>query len=150
MRACKASNDWKKLVDAQTVIDCPEYVFEIDEYGRGDDRVVFVHLTVHKWSLSVFKRMLRDVAAFREAVSCPYFAVGAVDDEKFAKFMQRLGFKFLTHVICRNGERRRLFINLKEHRSVVQQTNHTVLPERHDRPVGSTIPVPVTGVLWSV
>lgn len=116
-------DDWKN-VGGPVVIDCPEFFFDLNEFQRGDDHMVFAHLTVHKWSLTVLKRILQDFAVFRTHVTCPLYALGSQDDEKWAAFVALLGFKFLTNVICENGEQRRLFMNFKDQPSAHQQNLH--------------------------
>jgi hypothetical protein len=102
-----------------SVIEKPEYHFVIEEWKKGEHQMLFLHLTVHKWSLSVFKEILRNWKLFRQCVQCPVFAIGGTDDtEKWERFVSTLGFLPLQNVICENGAERRLFIHSnkeKEH-----------------------------------
>jgi hypothetical protein len=103
------------LQDEVPVIDKDDYYFAIEEYRRGEDQMVFLHLTVHKWTPSVFKEILRNWKLFREYVTCPLYAIGGVEHpEKWEAFVSRLGFKFLIDVVCENGAKRRLFVHYKE------------------------------------
>jgi hypothetical protein len=100
------------------VLDKPEYYFALEEFRRGEDQMVFVHITVRKWTVSVFKEILRNWKLFREYVTCPLYAIGGVEDlDKWETFVSRLGFKFLQDVICENGEHRRLFIHFKNNKA---------------------------------
>lgn len=104
------------------IIDKDEYYFAVDELRRprddgSEDQMVFIHLSIFKWTPSVYKEVLRNWKSFREHVVCPLYAVGGVVEEDVAKwerFVTRLGFKFLTNVVCTNGAERRLFIHQKE------------------------------------
>lgn len=119
-----------ELQEEVSVIDKAEYYFALEEYRRGDDRMVFIHLCVHVWTPSVYKEVLRNWKMFRECVTCPLFAVAGVEDvAKWERFVTRLGFKFVSNVICENGAERRLFIHIKE-----QENNHEPLVTaiRHD------------------
>jgi len=104
-----------QISEEQPIIDKDAYYFAIEEFRRGEDQMVFVHLTVHDWSLRTFKEILRNWKLFRSHVSCPLFAVGGVQDAaKWERFVSRLGFKFHSNVVCENGAERRLFIHTKE------------------------------------
>lgn len=96
------------------MLDTPEYVFEVQEFKRGTDQMVFIHLHIHKWTLSVLKRICREFAVFRKCVDVPLYAIAEWDDEKWAHFVSLFGFKFLNDVNCTDGKRRRLFIHLKD------------------------------------
>jgi hypothetical protein len=140
--------DWKKLTE-WCVLECPVYSFTLDEYGRGADRMVFAHLAVHKWSLSGLKQIIHDFTVFRQHVVCPLYAVALVDDEKWSAFVGLLGFKFLTNVLCENGEQRRLFVSLKEEQKsddAEDHLNHPGAGIEPDRSVGRTSPVSDAGI----
>lgn len=67
-------------------------------------------------------RRMRDVfAAFRAVVACPLFAIGEEDSPKWERFISHFGFRYLTDVICENGERRRLFVNYKNNENAQQR-----------------------------
>lgn len=115
------SDDWRAL-DEQVLIDKDTYHFAIEEFQRGEDRMLFVHLRVRKWSLSVFKEILRNWRLFRECVTCPVYAVGGVDDTtKWERFVTRLGFRYLTDVVCENGATRRLMLHTKNNNKAVNE-----------------------------
>lgn len=109
------TDDWV-LQDEVSVIDKSEYYFALEEYIRnGTDHMVFIHLCVHIWSPSVYKEVFRNWKLFRQCVTCPLFAVAGVeDDAKWERFVERLGFKFLSEVICENGVPRRMYIHFQE------------------------------------
>lgn len=90
------------------------YWFDLDEYRRGQDTFLLAHLRFDKWTPSVFKRVLKEWIAFRQCVTAPVFALGEVDDDKWARFVSRLGFRFHQQVNCINGTSRRLFIHLPQ------------------------------------
>ena len=94
------------------VLDKPEYLFDIDEYRRGQEQFLLAHISVHEWSPRVLKMILHDWRLFRQCVTAPLFAcAGPGDTDKWERFVSRLGFRFLRNVICENGEPRRLFIH---------------------------------------
>lgn len=76
--------------------------------------MLLAHIRVAHWSPSVFKSILREWKLFRTCVKAPIFACAEVDDDKWERFVSRLGFKFLHTVICNNGETRRLFLHVIE------------------------------------
>lgn len=100
------------------VIDKPEYYFALDEFRKDEGQMIFVHLTIRKWSTATFKEIIRNFQLFRQCVTCPLFAVGEVDDAKWAKFVSRLGFKFHSTVVCENGAERRMFVHQLENKNV--------------------------------
>lgn len=107
---------WQKTA-SYTAHETPEYSFELDEYRDGDKQMLFVHLAVTHCSPSTFREM-RDVwNKFREVVTCPVYALGPDEDDKFANFVRLFGFEFLRDVICENGEQRRLFLNTKKEKN---------------------------------
>lgn len=134
-------DEWQ-IQEEVPVVDNDDYYFALEEYRRGNDQMVFVHLTVHKWTPRVFKELIKRWKQFREYVTCPLYAVGGVEDvEKWEAFVSLLGFKFLMNVVCENGAERRLFIHNKEN----NKNERKVLPDdklvRHSEhtaePVGS-------------
>lgn len=88
-----------------------DYWFEIDEYKRGEDQFLLVHLQFFKWSPAVYKRLIHDWRSFRTVVTAPLFACPRVDDEKLRKFVTKTGWRFLQDITCDNGETRPLFIH---------------------------------------
>ncbi len=81
-----------------------------EEYTRGQDTFLLLHLSFRKWTPSVFRRFMTHWEMFRSCVTAPLFATGEVDDDKFERFVTHLGFKYHDTVHCDNGESRRLFI----------------------------------------
>lgn len=125
----KASN-WTSLGETEG-INKPEYHFAIEEFRCGEDQMVFLHLTVRKWSVSVAKEILRNWKLFRQCVTCPVFANGDGGDQvKWEAFVSLLGFQFLTNIICENGVERRLFVHcIKE-----KENERTVAAKPTDEP----------------
>lgn len=110
------------------IIDCPDYYFSLEEFRRGEDQMVFVHVNVYRWTASVFKEILRNWRLFRQHVVCPLFAVAGEDSsEKWERFVSRLGFKFHSNVVCENGAERRLFVHIldkNDERFIQSNTKH--------------------------
>lgn len=104
---------WQRVAE-YTAHETPEYRFDLDEYRDGDKQMLFVHLAVTHCSPTTFREMRHVWSKFREVVTCPVYALGPDEDDKFANFVGLFGFKFLREVQCENGEQRRLFINVKD------------------------------------
>lgn len=144
-------DEWKHVSHA-VALERPEYLFELDEYRNADAQMLFVHLLVRVWSKAVLKNLLREFAAFRQCVSCPLYCIGITDDDKWAAFVSFFGFRFLTDVVCENGERRRLYINLATVKEEEKKHGkpYPVIPDAElvvaDQPVGVTGSVPDAGV----
>jgi hypothetical protein len=141
-------NDWKSLGET-VVFNKPEYFASLEEFRRGDDQMVFGHLSVRKWNKSVLKEIIKNWGALRSFVTCPIYAVSEDGSPKFESFISFLGFKPLTEIICQNGEKRRLFIHfIKEKKN----NEFNFLPEHkqhqreHDLPVVGATAVPDAGV----
>lgn len=130
-----------KLVGEWKAIDCPEYLFEVEEYRCGKDQMVFVHLHVWKWSKTVFKRLKKDFALFRECIPGPIFTAGTNDDDKFLRFVSLFGWTPLTVIPCTDGKTRRLFIHIKKHKNTnvfqIKRADEHYQSECSDYPVGS-------------
>lgn len=94
------------------VITTEEYSVDLDEHKNGQGgTLLLVHLRILKWTPGSFKRLLGHWHLFRQCVAAPLFALGEVDDDKYMRFMTRMGFTYLYPVTCENGESRRLFIH---------------------------------------
>ena len=120
--------DWVSQGET-SVIDKPEYHFVIEEFRRGADQMLFIHLRVYVWQKSVFKEIIRNWKLFRECVTCPVFAIcGSTDTETWEHFVSFLGFQFLMNIICENGEQRRLFVHNKE-----ENNNERAIKLQHSR-----------------
>lgn len=94
------------------VISTPEYEVHIDEHKRGQDTFLLVHIRVHVFAPSVFKKIKSQWQTLRQCVTAPLYALAEEDDEKWERFVSHLGFEFLQQVTCENGESRRLFIHV--------------------------------------
>lgn len=101
-------------VASHVIRDTPDYIFEIDEYQNGAERFYLTHIAFTNFSPSILKRILREWKLFRSIVDAPLFAVRDIEDLKWLRFISRLGFKPHSEIDWLNGERRRLFIHLKE------------------------------------
>lgn len=102
------------FVTRHRVLTYPEYWFELDEYRRGDgSQFLLAHLRFAKFSPSIFKRVKAQWAEFRACTSAPIFAIGEVDDAKWVRFVSHLGFEPAMDVVCLNGERRRMYRNVR-------------------------------------
>jgi hypothetical protein len=101
------------------VINKDEYRFTVEEFKRGEDQMVFLHIDILKWTPSVFKELLRNWKFFREHVTCPLFAYAGADQETWEHFVTRLGFRFFQDVVCENGALRRLFVHTKENNNAL-------------------------------
>ena len=88
-----------------------DYWFEIDEYKRGEDTLLLVHLQFFRWTPSVLKQCLREFKLFREHVRAPLFACPPVADAKWFKFVTMMGYRYLQDIVCEDGEARPLFIH---------------------------------------
>lgn len=95
------------------VLDYDEYVFDVDEYRRGDEKRLTAHIAFEQFNKSILKRVLREWKLFRTIVTAPLFAYcGGYDTEKWTAFVSLLGFKPTGSFInCNNGERRELFLH---------------------------------------
>jgi hypothetical protein len=96
------------------VRDTADYWCEIEEHRRGEDQFLLCHIRFNKCTPSVMKQFLREWECFRRCVPAPLFATAEVEDEKWVRFVTRLGFKPLREVVCRNGARRTLYLNQKD------------------------------------
>lgn len=100
------------LKSSYTAHETRDYSFELEEW-RDDDgnQMLFVHLLVTFWSPSILREMFSVFAKFREAVTCPLYALNHEEDARWEKFISLFGFKYLTNMLCENGESCRLFMN---------------------------------------
>jgi hypothetical protein len=90
--------------------DC---TFLLDDYGDAEGRqMLLAHLEVHRWSRSALKRIARTWAIFRQHITVPLFATPKVDDEKWRKFVTRMGWRPTNQmVLCHDGIERPLYIH---------------------------------------
>jgi hypothetical protein len=113
MKNASSAADFE-FVTRHRLITHDEYWFEIDEYRRGQDQFLLAHLRIVTWTPSILKRIMREWKMFRQCVSAPLFAIAEVDDDKWERFVARLGFRFHCNTVCNNGEHRRMFISYKD------------------------------------
>lgn len=129
------------LVSEQKLIDCPEYLFELEEYRCGEKQMVFVHLHVWKWSKGLLKRLQDVFAKFRECVPGPIFTAGTHDDDKFLRFVSLFGWKPFTTIPCTDGKTRRLFIHIKNQKNTnvfqIKRKDDDRQSERYNVALGS-------------
>lgn len=93
---------------------CADYLFEIDEYRRGEEQMLFAHIRLFNFTPSVFKDLKRRWKIFRECVTAPLFASAENADDKWQRFVTSLGFKPLDKAICDDGNSRPIFIHVKD------------------------------------
>lgn len=102
-------DDWHSVRE-DIVLDHPEYQLSLEEYRRGEDQMVFIHLYVWKdWSAKLLKRFMHEWKILRKHVTCPLYACADIDDDKWSKFVQLFGFKPLSEAICTDGKTRRIY-----------------------------------------
>lgn len=106
-----------EFVACHPVIDCREYCFELEEFRKGSDTFLLAHIYFTYFTPSIFKRVLREWAVFRQTVPGPVYAVcNDGDPHKWERFVSRLGFRPTgIEVDCNNGTRRQLFIAKAAH-----------------------------------
>lgn len=100
-----------KLLTRHRLYTTDAFWFEMDDYRRAGDQLLIAHVHVERWSPSVCRELTSVWDAFRKCVTMPVFTLGLVDDDKFERFVRRLGFQPFQTVTCLNGEQRRLFIH---------------------------------------
>lgn len=100
------------FVCSHRALTTDHYWFDLDEYRRGQEAFLLAHLRFDRFTPSIMKTVMRQWALFRQCVKAPVFALGEVDDEKWARFVSLLGFRYLRHVDCINGASRRLYLHL--------------------------------------
>jgi hypothetical protein len=89
------------------------YIFEIDEYHRGEDQLLIAHLRFFSFSPSALKQALTHWTSFRSVVTSPLVCWGEDESDKWQRFVHMFGFKPLGQsILCNNGERRELYIHL--------------------------------------
>lgn len=116
------------------VRDTEHYRCEIDEFvNELGQRFFQAHVDFIKFTPAIAKQFFREFEHFRQQCPIPLWALGAVDDDKWAKFVSRLGFHFQMNVVCNNGAHRRLFYCPPPGNSNAHFTKPTVYyqPEQH-------------------
>jgi hypothetical protein len=103
------TDDWIRIGET-VAIENPEYELALEEYRRGADQMVFIHLWVKKdWSLALLKRFKHEFSVLRQHVTCPLYACSEADDDKWSKFVTLFGFKPLSEALCTDGVTRRIY-----------------------------------------
>lgn len=100
-----------EFVQRHDVRRTEDYWFEIDEYRRGEDQFLLVHLQFFNWSPTVCRRVIREFKIFREHCKAPLFACTERPDAKWFKFISMMGYQFQQNIECRDGAIRPLFIH---------------------------------------
>jgi hypothetical protein len=94
------------------VEDCTEYTATIEVFEIDEAKLPFLHLEFKVWSPSSYKKLLDHWLVLRDCIKGPLFALSNdKDDEKWAKFVSRLGFTYFKNVDCPDGINRRCFIS---------------------------------------
>ncbi len=145
-----------------TLAATTKYVWGVEIQECGDKQMLFAHLTVYRWSKSVFRELLGVFAKFRESFpNVPLYCVGLPDDNKFERFVAHFGFKpIIDDVIRENGAHSRLYLQKEEERNLngrpdLQFPRHSIEHSASDhgqrfqlsanQPVGGASAVPAAG-----
>ena len=92
--------------------DEPEYLARIKIHDFGGSQVPFLHLEFRKWNKESYRKLLEAWKLFRLTVRGSFLAVSnGEDDDKWRKFVERLGFTYFTNVDCPDGKNRRCYIS---------------------------------------
>ena len=107
-----------ELVAQHVAHQTDDVTFELDEYrDASGNQMLLAHLRVHRWSLSALRRIQRDWAVFRQAVTVPLFSTPMLSPEdpefsKWERFVTRMGWRPLhITVLCHDGIERPLYIH---------------------------------------
>lgn len=103
-----------KLVAQHVAHKSDDCIFELDEYRDDAGRqFLLAHLRIFKWSPASYKRIKRDWATFRKAVTAPLFANPVqVNDPLWVKFLTRMGWRlFKPDILCHDGLVRPLYFH---------------------------------------
>lgn len=73
--------------------------------------MTFVHIDVYYMSHKTLQHMMAEWPNVRSRLPPIVYAQGDVTDAKWAKFVKRFGFTYLTDCLCSDGVSRRIFIN---------------------------------------
>lgn len=92
--------------------DEPEYTAKIVAHEVNGTTVPMMHLDFKTFTPKAFKKLLLNWKLFRVCIKGPLYAIhNGDDDDKWRKFVERLGFKYFMHVDCPDGKNRRCFIS---------------------------------------
>ncbi len=102
------------LSKVRVLLSNDDFLFELHEYRRGADRLLFAHITFHRFTPSILKSVLKRWKVFRRRVTVPIFAhAGDGDLDKWVRFVSLLGFKTTGKSLSFiNGQQRPVFIHL--------------------------------------
>jgi hypothetical protein len=95
------------------VIDHEHYGADLDEYRRVDGaQMLILHLRFYTFGKEALKRLLNEWRILRQCITTPVCAFGEVDDTKWQRFVELLGFQYLTTISFGDGSPdRRLFVS---------------------------------------
>lgn len=86
--------------------------FVLHEYrDEAGAQMLLAHLLVHKTSPEALRRIMRDWAAFRQAITAPLYACPMSHDDKWVRFVTLMGWRPFSSVLCHDGSERPLFIH---------------------------------------
>jgi hypothetical protein len=108
--------------DRVIVVDEPEYIasYHIEDLGEGR-KMTFVHLDVFYWGHSIYRDLLRKWEVWRQVVPCVLYTMATEESRAWEKFVQRLGFQYLTDVGCTDGKTRKMYVNLGPKKEAQEQ-----------------------------
>lgn len=110
-----------------TILDYPEYEFNIEEHRRGEEQFLFAHFAFKtKPNAQILKRVLREWKLFRKCVTAPLYAAYFQDGdmELWKHFVGLLGFKPTGFTIpLNNGVQRPLYIHTVSNDQIEHQLN---------------------------
>lgn len=76
-----------------------DYTAKIEHFTMNGEPAKTIHCTVHNWSPSIYKQMLKDWEEFRKQETDLLYAFPPTD--QVAKFAEKFGFYYSRH--CRGG-----------------------------------------------
>lgn len=90
----------------------PEYLARIVLHEMEGKQLPFLHLDFKIWTKTAYRKLLCSWKLFRATARGPFFAISnGEDDNKWRKFVERLGFSYFMNVDCPDGKNRRCFIS---------------------------------------
>ena len=92
--------------------DEPEYLARMVSHRMDGGWLNIMHLDFRIWSPRAFKKLLRHWKAFRQKEPEPLFVIhNGEDDDKWRRFVERLGFTYFMNVDCPDGINRRCYVS---------------------------------------
>lgn len=82
---------------------CEDYTLFLED----DSGFSFIHCDCARWTNTVRKRMLADLASIQKQ---DIYAIHEVCDRKHAKFLDLFGFKFLKDFAGLDGQHRQIYV----------------------------------------